>query len=91
MFLSSLEVFGLNVPLSILVYVFSIMAGLTLLIYILNLVFRKIKQETTNNEELENIKKIELGKQHVDNEIQSILKDRKKGKKWTSLIKRITT
>ncbi|ATZ17411.1 hypothetical protein ELUMI_v1c06890 [Williamsoniiplasma luminosum] len=91
MFLSSLEVFGLNVPLSILVYVFSIMAGLTLLIYILNLVFRKIKQETTNNEELENIKKIELGKQNVDNEIQSILKDRKKGKKWTSLIKRITT
>ncbi|PPE05226.1 TIGR04561 family membrane protein [Williamsoniiplasma lucivorax] len=91
MFLASLEVFGINISLKVLLYVFISIAGLALLIYLLNLLFHKTSKSTQTSEELANLKKIETDIQHVEDEIQSILKDRKKGKKWTSLIKKMRT
>lgn len=77
--LGDLIIFGVTIKLMTILYIFIGAAGLALIIYFLNLLFRKnkFKKESEKNPNFEKIKNTEALKLNVDNEIGSIVKARK--------------
>ncbi|WP_157844492.1 TIGR04561 family membrane protein [Williamsoniiplasma somnilux] len=80
-FLVDLIIFGVTIRLEIILYIFIGAAGLALIIYLLNLLFRKnkFKENNIKSEDIKKIKELEKRKMDIDNEISSIVKSRKEG------------
>lgn len=78
---ADLIVFGLKINLSIILYIFVGIGALSFIIYLLNLLFRsnKYKSQKVNDPDWIKKRDFEQAQRDVDNEIISILKNRKEG------------
>ncbi|WP_026389740.1 TIGR04561 family membrane protein [[Acholeplasma] multilocale] len=77
---AGINIFQQDISFDVIFYTFVALAAFALLIYILNMIFRKNKYrkvEKTNNVELIKITTNEKQKNLIDDEIKSIIKDRK--------------
>lgn len=79
-FIAKLIIFGITIQLSTILYIFSGIGGFALIVYLLNLLFRKNRQrKEINYDSPEYIRRLdfERDKNNLDNEILSVLKHRK--------------
>lgn len=77
---AKLVIFGLTINLTTILYIFLGIGGLSFVIYLLNLLFRKAKKRkeiNLNNPEYISRFDFEKDKENLDNEIISVLKHRK--------------
>lgn len=81
LFLADLIVFGLKINLNIILYIFVGVGAFSFVIYLLNLLFRsnKFKSQKFNDSDWIKKRDFEEAQRDVDNEIISILKNRKEG------------
>ncbi|WP_027063169.1 TIGR04561 family membrane protein [Mesoplasma seiffertii] len=77
---AGVNIFGIPISFALIFYTFVILAGFSLVIYLLNLFLRKneFKKATKiNDEEFIKMTTLEASKANIDTEIASIIKDRK--------------
>lgn len=78
-----IQIFGIKFSLAIILYIFIALGGITLIIYLLNLLFGKNKFKSTKIQDHEILKSqiLEKNKESLDKEIVSIVKNRKEPRK----------